>query len=255
MMNIMLTTGTCRASLTKEIHMNIKDSVVLITGANRGLGLSLAKALLQSGARKVYAGARDIASVTQAGVHAVKLDVTNAADIASAAQACGDVTIVINNAGVDLGSAVMSPDAEKTVRSEMEINFFGPLAISQAFAPILARNGGGAIVNILSALSWVNMTKHGTYSTTKSAAWSLTNGTRAELAGQNTQVVGVHVGYMDTGMTVGIEEPKVNPDDVAQTIIAAIEAGEDEVLADGTAQYVKAELSAKRGIYLGAPRA
>lgn len=235
--------------------MNIKNSVVLITGANRGLGLSLAKAMLKAGASKVYAGARDPASVTQDGVQALKLDVTNAADIAAAVQACGDVTIVINNAGVDLGSAVMAPGAEQTVRSELEINFFGPLAMSQAFAPVLARNGGGAIVNILSALSWVNMAKHGTYSITKSAAWSLTNGTRAELAGQNTQVVGVHVGYMETGMTDGIDAAKVSPDDVAQTIVDAVEAGKDEVLADGTAQYVKAGLSAERGIYLGEARA
>lgn len=235
--------------------MNIKDSVVLITGANRGLGLALAQALLQAGARKVYAGARDPATVTQAGVQPVKLDVTNAADIAAAVQACADVSIVINNAGIDLGSAVMAADAAQSVRTELETNFFGPLALSQAFAPVLARQGGGAIVNILSALSWVNMPQHGTYSITKAAAWSLTNGLRNELGAQNTQVVGVHVGYMDTGMTEGIDSPKVSPVAVAQSIVAAIQAGEDEVLADGTAQYVKSELSAPRGIYLGAPRA
>jgi NAD(P)-dependent dehydrogenase (short-subunit alcohol dehydrogenase family) len=235
--------------------MNIKDSVVLITGANRGLGLSLAKALLQAGARKVYAGARNPASVTQEGVQPLKLDVTSAADIAAAVQACADVSIVINNAGVDLGSPVMAPGTDKALRSELETNLFGPLALSQAFAPVLARNGGGAIVNILSALSWVNKTEHATYSITKAAAWSLTNGLRNELAAQNTQVVGVHVGYMDTGMTEGIDAPKADPDEVAKTIVAAVEAGKDEVLADGTAQYVKAELSAERGIYLGAPRA
>jgi NAD(P)-dependent dehydrogenase (short-subunit alcohol dehydrogenase family) len=235
--------------------MNIKDSVVLITGANRGLGLSLAKALLQAGARKVYAGARNPASVTQEGVQPLKLDVTSAADIAAAVQACADVSIVINNAGVDLSSPVMAPGTDKALRSELETNLFGPLALSQAFAPVLARNGGGAIVNILSALSWVNKTEHATYSITKAAAWSLTNGLRNELAAQNTQVVGVHVGYMDTGMTEGIDAPKADPDEVAKTIVAAVEAGKDEVLADGTAQYVKAELSAERGIYLGAPRA
>jgi short-subunit dehydrogenase len=181
--------------------------------------------------------------------------VTSAADIAAAVQACADVSIVINNAGVDLSSPVMAPDADKAVRSELETNFFGPLALSQAFAPVLARNGGGAIVNILSALSWVNKTEHATYSITKAAAWSLTNGLRNELAAQNTQVVGVHVGYMDTGMTEGVDAPKADPDEVAQTIVTAVEAGKDEVLADGTAQYVKAELSAERGIYLGAPRA
>jgi NAD(P)-dependent dehydrogenase (short-subunit alcohol dehydrogenase family) len=235
--------------------MNIKDSVVLITGANRGLGLALSAELLRAGARKVYAGARNPATVTQAGVQAVKLDVTNAADIAAAVLACPDVSIVINNAGIDLSSAVMVADAAQSVRTELETNLFGPLALSQAFAPVLARQGGGAIVNILSALSWVNSPLHATYSITKAAAWSLTNGLRNELSGQNTQVVGVHVGYMDTDMTEGIESPKASPVEVAKTIVAAIQAGEDEVLADGTAQYVKSELSAPRGIYLGPPRA
>jgi NAD(P)-dependent dehydrogenase (short-subunit alcohol dehydrogenase family) len=235
--------------------MNIKDSVVLITGANRGLGLSLSKVILEAGAAKVYAAARDPASVTQAGVRPIQLDVTNPADIAAAARSLSDVTIVINNAGIDLGSPLLADEAEKAARVEMDTNFFGPMALSKAFAPILAVNGGGAIINILSALSWVNVTKHGTYSATKAAAWSLTNGTRLELAAQNTLVVGVHVGYMETGMTEGIEGPKVQPDDVARIIVAAVEAGEEEVLADGTAQYVKAGFSAERGIYLGPARA
>lgn len=241
--------------------MNIKDSVVLITGANRGLGLALAKALIKAGARKVYGGARKTHSgarkpgnPNEAGVIPIQLDVTSAADIATAVRELGDVTILINNAGVDLGSAVMAPAAMTTLRSELETNLFGPMALSQAFAPVLGSNGGGAIVNVLSALSWVNMAKHGTYSITKSAAWSLTNGLRGELASQNTQVVGVHVGYMETDMTESITDPKVNPADVASAILTAVENNEDEVLADGTAQYLKAELSATRGIYLGPPR-
>jgi NAD(P)-dependent dehydrogenase (short-subunit alcohol dehydrogenase family) len=235
--------------------MNIKDSVILITGANRGLGLKLSEELLRAGARKVYAGARDPATVTQAGVQPLKLDVTNPADIAAAVQACPDVSIVINNAGIDLDTAVMAADAAQSVRTELETNFFGPLALSQAFAPVLARQGGGAIVNILSALSWVNLPRHGTYSITKAAAWSMTNGLRNELSGQNTQVVGVHVGYMETDMTAGIESPKSSPVEVAKTIVAAIQAGADEVLADSTAQHVKSQLSAPRGIYLGPARA
>ena len=235
--------------------MNIKDSVVLVTGANRGLGLSLVKALVKAGARKVYGGARNPGSVKEPGVVPVQLDVTSSADIAAAVRSLGDVTMLINNAGVDLGSAVMAPSSSSAVRAELETNLFGPMALSQAFAPVLASNGGGVIVNVLSALSWVNMAKHGTYSITKSAAWSLTNGLRSELASQNTQVVGVHVGYMETDMTESITDPKVDPADVAHSILTAVEANEDEVLADGTAQYVKGELSAKRGIYLGAPRA
>lgn len=241
--------------------MDIKDSVVLITGANRGLGLALANAFIKAGARKVYGGTRKTRSVSgtpssanEAGLIPIQLDVTSSVDIAAAARQLGDVTILINNAGVDLGSPVMGPAAMTTVRSELETNLFGPMALSQAFAPILGRNGGGAIVNVLSALSWVNMAKHGTYSITKSAAWSLTNGLRGELASQNTQVIGVHVGYMETDMTESITDPKVSPDEVANAILTALENNEDEVLADGTAQYLKAELSAPRGIYLGPAR-
>jgi NAD(P)-dependent dehydrogenase (short-subunit alcohol dehydrogenase family) len=234
--------------------MNIKDAVVLITGANRGLGLSLAQALLKAGARKVYAGARDPASVTLAGVEPIKLDVTSAADIAAAVKATPDVNVVINNAGIERNGQVLTPGAVQAVREELETNFFGPLLLSQAYAPVLAANGGGAIVNILSALSWVSMPRHGTYSTTKSAAWSLTNALRNELAGQNTRVVGVHLGYMDTDMTEGIDAPKTAPADVAQAILAGLAADEDEVLADDTARYVKANFNAERSIYLGEKR-
>jgi len=234
--------------------MNIKDAVVLITGANRGLGLSLAKALLDAGARKVYAGARDPASVTLAGVEAIKLDVTSASDIAAAVKATPDVNVVINNAGIERRSTILAPGAAQAVREELETNFFGPLALSQAYAPVLAANGGGAIVNVLSALSWISMPQHATYSTTKSAAWSLTNALRNELAGQQTRVVGVHVGYMETGMTDTIDAPKANPADVALAVVKALAAGDDEVLADDTARYVKANFNGERSVYLGEKR-
>src|SRR4051812_19785743 len=163
MMSIIQTTGAFRASHGNR-KMNIKDSVVLVTGANRGLGLALVKALVRAGARKVYGGARNPGSVNEPGVVPVQLDVTSAADIAAAVRTLGDVSILINNAGIDLGSAVLAPASIGAVRAELETNLFGPMALSQAFAPVLANNGGGAIVNVLSALSWVNMSKHGTYS-------------------------------------------------------------------------------------------
>ena len=234
--------------------MQIQDSVVFITGANRGLGLALAQALLQAGARKVYAAARNPASVTLPGVHAVQLNVTNAADIAAAAAACGDVTVLINNAGIALGGGVMGPGAIADARAELEANFFGPLALSQAFAPVLARNGGGAIVNILSALSWISFPTSGTYSASKAAAWALTNGLRGELREQNTQVLGAHMGYMDTDMTKGVEAEKSSPATIAQAILAALAAGEDEVLTDDVSRQVKQGLTAPRSAYLGAPR-
>ncbi|GJJ05115.1 short-chain dehydrogenase/reductase [Duganella rhizosphaerae] len=235
--------------------MNIKDAVVLITGANRGLGKALAQAALAAGARKVYGGARNPASVTLAGVTPIKLDVTNAADIAAAAQAIPDLTILINNAGIYSGSDVCTPDAVASARAELDTNLFGPMALSQAFAPTLKRHGGGAIVNILSALSWITIPTSGTYSVSKAAAWAMTNGLRAELLAQNTQVLGAHMGFMDTDMTDGVDAPKSAPAEVARLIVAALEAGQDEVLTDDTARQVKQGFTAPRSAYLGQPRA
>jgi NAD(P)-dependent dehydrogenase (short-subunit alcohol dehydrogenase family) len=168
--------------------MNFKDSVVLVTGANRGLGKALAQAAVKAGARKVYAAARNPDAVDIAGVTPIKLDVTNAADIAAAVQAIPDLTILINNAGISTGSGVTTPEALQAARDELEVNF-APLALSHAFAPTLGRNGGGAIINILSALSWISLPSTGTYSASKAAAWALTNSLRGELRAQNTQVL------------------------------------------------------------------
>jgi len=235
--------------------MQFKDAVVLVTGANRGLGKALAQAALQAGARKVYAAARNPASVDLPGVTPIQLDVTSAADIAAAVQAMPDLTILVNNAGISTGSGVTSPDALAAARAELETNFFAPLALSHAFAPTLGRNGGGAIINILSALSWISLPSTGTYSASKAAAWALTNGLRGELRAQHTQVLGAHMGYMDTDMTAGIDAPKARPADIAQAIVSALEAGQDEVLTDDTSRQVKAGFAAPRSAYLGEARA
>ncbi len=235
--------------------MNIQHAVVLVTGANRGLGQAFVDALLAAGARKVYAAARDPKSITPAGAVPVKLDVTRAADIAGAVEACPDLTLLINNAGIALGSPFLAAGSADAARAEFETNFFGPLALSQAFAPVLQRNGGGAIVNVLSVLSWLNLPSVATYSASKAAAWSLTNGLRGELREQGTQVVGVHVGYMDTDMTKGLDAPKTNPKDVVAQVLAAVEAGNDEVLADDLSRQVRQGLAAERGVYLGEPAA
>ncbi|HEX5341690.1 MAG TPA: SDR family oxidoreductase [Duganella sp.] len=234
--------------------MNFKDSVVLVTGANRGLGKALAQAAVKAGARKVYAAARNPDSVDIAGVTPIKLDVTNAADIAAAVQAIPDLTILVNNAGISTGSGATTVDALKAARDEMEVNFFAPLALSHAFAPTLGRNGGGAIINILSALSWLSFPSTGTYSASKAAAWGLSNSLRGELRAQNTQVLAAHMGYMDTDMTAGIDAPKSAPADIAAAIVTALEANQDEVLTDAISHQVKAGFAAPRSAYLGEPR-
>lgn len=229
--------------------MQIKNSVVLVTGANRGLGQAFVNALLQAGAAKIYAAARDPSSITLQGVVPIQLDVTNAADIAAAAARCTDLTLLINNAGIYRNTAFLAPGSTDAARAELETNFFGPLTLSLAFAPVLKANGGGAIVNVLSVLSWLNISAAATYSASKSAAWSLTNGLRGELRPQGTHVVGVHVGFMDTDMARGVPGPKADPLDVARQTLTALEAGENEVLADGLSRNVKQGLST--GVYLG----
>lgn len=232
--------------------MNIKDSVVLVTGANRGLGLAFTRALLAAGVRKVYAAARDPATITLPGVHAITLDVTDAASIAAAVTACPDITILINNAGVATPSNLLGPDAIALARLHLETNLFGPLALSQAFAPALAANGGGAIVNILSVLSWVTMPGSAAYSISKSAAWAMSNALRTELRAQGTQLLSAHMGYMDTDMTKGLDAPKSDPAVIAGRILQALEASQDEVLADEFTGQVKHGLTAPRSVYLGA---
>ena len=232
--------------------MQLKDSVVFVTGANRGLGLAFAQAALAAGARKVYAAARDPASVTLPGVVPIQLDVGNAAQVAAAVRDCGDVTLLINNAGISMGSSFLaSPDAVAAARAEFEVNFFGPWALASAFAPVLKANGGGAIVNVLSALAWVSFPSVATYSASMSAAWSLTNGLRNELREQGTQVVALHVGYMDTDMARGLDAPKSSPADVARVTLDGVEAGAFEVLADDISKQIKQSLSSATPAYAG----
>lgn len=228
--------------------MNIANSVAFVTGANRGLGLALVHALLAQGARKVYAGVRDVASITIPGVIPVQLDVTDQQQVNAAAAACGDVDLLINNAGIAQLFDYMDGDAIARGRAMFETNVFGIVRMSQAFTPVLRANGGGALVNILSVASWVNAAPLSLYAASKSAAWGVTNGLRTSLAAQNTLVTGVHVGFMDTDMTDGIDMPKTSPQAVADTILAGIAAGLTEVIADDISAAVKQGLSG--GIYL-----
>ncbi|MEJ8811209.1 SDR family oxidoreductase [Variovorax ureilyticus] len=226
--------------------MQIKDSVVFITGANRGLGLAFARAALAAGAKKVYAAARDPNGVTLPGVVPIALDVTRPEQAEAAARECGDVNLLVNNAGISRGVSLFgTDDAFEKTRAEFETNFFGPWALSRAFAPVLAANGGGAIINVLSILSWLTLPGAAGYSASKSATWSLSNALRSALRAQGTQVLSLHVAFMDTDMTSGIPGPKASPDDVVKKTFEALEAGKFEVLADPLTQQVKAGLSAE----------
>ena len=230
--------------------MNIQNAVVLVTGANRGIGLAFTRQLLARGARKVYAAARDPATVTLPGVQALRLDVTKPEEIAAAAQQANDVTLVINNAGIAQPGGFLADDSDAVARRIFETNFFGVLNVSKTFAPVLKVNGGGALLNVLSVASWVNGGELAAYSASKSAAWSLTNALRHELAAQKTQVLGLHMAYVDTDLTRGFEVQKSSAEEIVQRALDGLEAGADEVLADALTQQVRQGLTAPRPAYL-----
>lgn len=230
--------------------MQIENSTVFITGANRGIGLAFAKAFLARGARKVYAGARAPSKISLAGVTPVRLDVTSDADVNAAAQLAHDVNIVINNAGIAKLGSFLTEDAETVLRSHLETNLLGVLRVSRAFAPVLARNGGGALLNVASIASWTSSPVLASYAVSKSAVWSLSNGLRNDLRGQGTQVVTLHMGFVDTDLTQGLDMPKSSPQAIVDRALSALEAGEQEVLADEMTQQVKHSLSTGQAAYL-----
>jgi NAD(P)-dependent dehydrogenase (short-subunit alcohol dehydrogenase family) len=231
--------------------MKIQGKTALVTGANRGLGLAYAKALLAAGAAKVYAGARAPSTVTQPGVVPVKLDVTSLDDVTKAAAQLSDVDIVINNAGIALmGTNLLEDGGEKDLRAQLDTNVWGILNVSRAFAPVLRANGGGALVNMLSVLSWLSRPHSATYSISQAAAWALTNGLRNDLRDQGTLVIGVHAGLIDTDMAKELTGPKTSADDIALRVIEGLQNGDEEVLADAVSQKVKAGFAVSPSPYL-----
>lgn len=223
--------------------MDINGSVVLVTGANRGIGAEWVHQLRRHGATKIYAGARDPQSVPTAnGVVPIALNVTDRAQVAAAAHHATDVTIVINNAGITHRQPLIGADFDK-IHDEFETNVFGPVYLAEAFAPVLKANGGGAIVNALSVLSWLSYPGVAGYSAAKSAAWNFTDALRMELADQGTLVVGLHCGAVSTPMGDNFATDKIDPHQVVTAAINGLTAGHTEVLADEVSHRVKNTLT------------
>ncbi|MCI2420249.1 SDR family oxidoreductase [Saccharopolyspora sp. K220] len=220
--------------------MEIRGKSAFVTGANRGIGREFARALVANGA-KVYAAARRPETITDPDVIPVRLDVTEPDSIAKAAELAADTSILINNAGVAFRTLALT-DSLDNARREMEVNYFGTWATTQAFAPVLAANGGGAVVNMLSAGSWFALEQVPGYTASKSAQWSLSNALRMALRPQGTLVVGVHCWFVDTDLAAQVEESKIKPEEVARATMEGLRADEEEVLVDEKSKQIKSAL-------------
>lgn len=222
--------------------MNTEHITALVTGANRGLGRRFALELVARGA-KVYAAARRPETIDIPGVVPIQLDITDADSVRRAAEIATDVNVLVNNAGVSTRATLLDSPLED-IRLEMETHYFGTLQVVRAFAPVIERNGGGAILNVLSVLSWLHPSTSGAYSSAKAAAWAMTDAVRDELAPKGISVTALHVGYMDTDMVSYIPaEQKTDPAIVATAALDGLFAGDREVLADALSRDVKAQLS------------
>lgn len=230
--------------------MKLAGAVVLVTGANRGIGREFAQAALARGARKVYAAARDPSRVDLPGVQPLRLDVTSDAEVEAAAAQCGDVTVVVNNAGVASFAPALEEGSTASLQAMLDVNCLGILRMARAFAPVLARHGGGAFLNVLSVSSFVHRPPLGLYAATKAAAWGLTNVLRHELRAQGTQVTALHMGFVDTDMVRDVKLPKTSPADIVARALDGLEAGVEEVLADERTRQVHAALAAPQRVYL-----
>jgi NAD(P)-dependent dehydrogenase (short-subunit alcohol dehydrogenase family) len=219
-----------------------RQITALVTGANRGLGQRFAAELIARGA-KVYAAARRPETVDIPGAIPVQLDITDPESVRRAAEIASDVNVLVNNAGVSTQADVLSGSMED-IRLEMETHYFGTLQVTRAFAPVIERNGGGAILNVLSVLSWVHAAKFGAYAAAKAAGWAMTDALREELAPRGVHVAALHVGFMDTDMAEFVPaDQKIDPAVVAAQALDGLFAGEPEILADDLTRTVRAQLS------------
>jgi NAD(P)-dependent dehydrogenase (short-subunit alcohol dehydrogenase family) len=230
--------------------MDVRGKTVLVSGSNRGLGKAFVTALLGAGAAKVYAGSRDVRGLAIQGAQVLELDITDPTSVSHAAEICSDIDLLINNAGYLQYGPLLSDGSIGSLRHHFEVNTVGTLLMTRAFAPVLAKQGGGAIINILSGLSWLNIEGSGPYSASKAAQWSLINGLRNELLGQQTFVMGVHPGYIDTDMAAGVEAVKTSPETVVQMTLEALREEQKELLIDDAGRWVKSTLSSADSCYL-----
>lgn len=231
--------------------MDIIGSVALVTGANGGMGRAFVADLLKRGATKIYVAARDTASLGEVlkdgdrRLVPLALDVTDLDQVAAAAGAAMDVTLLINNAGYSaFEGAIAAPDLD-AARREMDVNYFGTLAMTRAFEPILAAAGGGAVINMLSMLSLVSLPRAATYAASKAACLSLTRSMRAELGAHGTQMVGVLAVQTETAMGAQMPEPRMKAQEVVSDAIDAVQAGtNDEIVAGAQSRTVYQQFTA-----------
>lgn len=229
--------------------MQIQDAVALVTGANGGIGKHYVQGLLSAGVKRIYAGARnsnalqEIVAIDPDRVIPIALDITDEASVNAAVATCQDVNLLINNAGVGFNQRFLTADLAK-MRAEVEVNYFGTFLMCRAFAPVLKANGGGAIVNMLTILAKVNFPLNASYSASKAATLSLTQGIRAELANQGTLVVAVMPGTVDTNMSKAFPPPKVAPEEVVRAALQAIVDDVEDVYPGEQAQDMEAQLLA-----------
>jgi len=217
--------------------MDISNQIALVSGANRGFGKELAFELIARGA-KVYAGARNPALINLPGAIPLQLDITDSKSVAAAAEEAGDVTLLINNAGSSTGASLLTGKLED-IELEFQTHVFGTLSMIRAFAPVIEANGGGTILNVLSALSWLSIDDDGAYSAAKAAEWGMTNALRLNLAPHQVKVAGLHLGFMDTDMTANVKMPKADPKEIARIAIDGISDEQYEILADELSRKVQ----------------
>lgn len=235
--------------------MDIKNATVFITGANRGLGLAFAREARRRGAAKVYAGMRKTDGFNEPGIIPVKIDVTDPASISAAAKLAADTTVLINNAGIAaLIDGPLSSDVVAQSARMFDTNYYGVVRVTQAFEPILSTKPNAAIVNVLSDIVWLPRPILTPYAASKAAAWSYTNQLRFHLRERSVQVLGLHVGFVDTDLTNGIDVPKANPEDVVRQTYDALAAGKSEVMADTGTTVLKSTLAAEEPGYITPPQ-